>query len=210
MHVFGLTGGLASGKSVVAARFSARGLPVVDADQLARDVVRPGSEGLAAVLQEFGADLVDDSGGLDRKRLGARVFADPALRKRLESITHPRIQALLRERTRALAALGEPLACYEVPLLVEVGLTEKLRPVVVVSADEGAQIERAARRDGISADDARARIAAQLPLAQKLAVADYVIDNTGSLSDTLAQADRVLDAICRSRGVPPERYPPPT
>jgi dephospho-CoA kinase len=210
VHVFGLTGGLASGKSQVAARFSARGLPVIDADQLARAVVEPGSVGLGEVVKAFGPGLLDEHGALDRKRLGQRVFADPEARKRLESITHPRIHALMLERARDLARAGEPLACYEAPLLVEVGLTEKLRPLVVVRADEDAQVERAARRDRISAEAARARIAAQLPLADKLAVADFVIDNTGTLASTLEQADRVLDAICEKFGVAKQRYPTPT
>lgn len=209
MHVFGLTGGLASGKSSVAARFAARGLPVIDADQLAREVVEPGSEGLAAVVREFGREMLDRRGELDRKRLGALVFADPELRKRLERLTHPRIQALMAERSRALAERGEPLACYEAPLLVEVGLSEKLRPLVVVSADEATQIARAAERDGISREAARARLAAQLPLEAKLEVADHVIDNSGSLASTIAQADRVLAAICRRFGILPERYPKP-
>jgi dephospho-CoA kinase len=209
VHVFGLTGGLASGKSQVAARFSARGLPVIDADQLARAVVEPGSVGLDEVVKAFGPDVLDENGALDRKRLGQKVFTDPEARKRLESITHPRIHALMHERARNLAAAGEPLACYEAPLLVEVGLTEKLRPLVVVSAGEDAQVERAARRDRISAEAARARIAAQLPLADKLAVADFVIDNTGTLASTLEQADRVLDAICERFGVAKQRYPTP-
>lgn len=206
VHVFGLTGGLASGKSVVAARFIARGLPVIDADQLARDVVTPGSEGLAAIVTEFGREVLDDAGALDRKKLGAKVFAEPSLRKRLEAITHPRIHSLMQERKRELAERGEPLACYEAPLLVEVGLADELRPLVVVRADEAAQIERAARRDGTTKAAAEARLAAQFPLEKKLAVADHVIDNTGSLADTLEQADRVLDAICTELGIAKERY----
>ncbi len=209
MHVFGLTGGLASGKSVVAARFSSRGLPVVNADALAREVVVPGSEGLAAVAAAFGHEMLTESGELDRKALGRRVFADPEARRRLESITHPRIQAAKRARMSALEERGEPLACYEVPLLVEVGLTEELRPVVVVAATEAQQIERAMRRDRMSEADARARLAAQLPLARKIAVADYVIQNDGSLAQAETEADRVLEAICAKRGVDATRYPRP-
>jgi dephospho-CoA kinase len=183
---------------------------VIDADQLARDVVEPGSPGLAAIVEAFGPEMLGPNGALDRKRLGRTVFADKAARARLEGVTHPLIHAAMLERTRALAAAGEPLACYEAPLLVEVGLTEKLRPLVVVRADERAQIERAARRDGTSEEAARARIAAQLPLADKLAVADFVIDNTGALASTLEQADRVLDAICEKFGVAKARYPTPS
>jgi len=209
VHVFGLTGGLASGKGVVAARFSRRGLPVVNADALAREVVVPGSEGLAAVVAAFGTEVLAEDGALDRKALGRRVFADPDARRRLESITHPRIQAAKRARLSALEERAEPLACYEVPLLVEVGLTEELRPVVVVAATEAHQIERAMRRDGMSEADARARLSAQLPLARKIAVADFVIRNDGSLAEAEAEADRVLDAICVARGVDVARYPRP-
>ena len=206
MHVFGLTGGLASGKGVVAARFLARGLPVINADDLSREVVRAGTDGLAAVVAAFGADVVDARGELDRRRLGQRVFADPEARKRLEGITHPRIQALLRERLGELERRGEPLACYEVPLLVEVGLTEKLRPVVVVAADEATQVARAVKRDGLPEAELRARIAAQLPLSEKVRVADHVIRNDGSVAEAEAQADSVLDAICDKLGIPPSRY----
>lgn len=209
MHVFGLTGGFASGKSAVAARFAARGVPVLDADQLARDVVQPGTEGLAAVVAEFGPDVVDAAGRLDRKRLGALVFASPEARKRLEALTHPRIHAAMRERTAALAAQREALCCYEAPLLVEVGSYETLRPLVVVSASVEAQIERGVRRDGLAEAEAKKRIAAQFPLEKKLAVADYVIDNSSTLSHAVAEADRVLDAICAELGVAPERYPRP-
>jgi dephospho-CoA kinase len=184
-------------------------LPVIDADQLAREVVAPGSEGLQAVVAEFGRDVLDESGALDRKHLGHKVFADAALRKRLEELTHPRIQALMQIRRRELAERGEPLACYEAALLVEVGLAERLRPLVVVKADEATQVQRAARRDGISPEAARARLAAQFPLDEKLKVADHVIDNGGSHEATLAQADRVLDAICETFGISPARYPRP-
>lgn len=209
MHVFGLTGGLASGKGVVSARFAARGVPVVNADELAREVVAPGSPGLAAVVEAFGAAVLGPGAALDRKKLAARVFAEPEARRRLEAITHPRIQALMRERMAALAARGEPLACYEAPLLVEVGSAEQLRPLVVVAATEEHQVARAARRDGMSETEARRRLAAQLPLAEKTKVADYVIHNDGSVLDAEAAADRVLDAICAGLGIAIERYPRP-
>jgi len=209
VHVFGLTGGLASGKGVVSARFAARGVPVVNADELAREVVAPGSPGLAAVVEAFGAAVLGPGAALDRKKLAARVFAEPEARRRLEAITHPRIQALMRERMAALARRGEPLACYEAPLLVEVGSAEQLRPLVVVAATEEHQVARAARRDGMSETEARRRLAAQLPLAEKTKVADYVIHNDGSVLEAEAAADRVLDAICAGLGIATERYPRP-
>jgi len=209
VHVFGLTGGLASGKGVVAARFAARGLPVINADDLARDVVRPGTPGLAAIAAEFGADMLDARGELDRRRLGQRVFAEPDARRRLEAITHPRIQALMLERVGELDRRGEPLACYEAPILVEVGSAAKLRPLVVVAADEATQVARATERDRLPEAEVRARVAAQLPLAEKIRVADHVIVNDGTVREAEARADEVLDAICAELGVAKERYPRP-
>jgi dephospho-CoA kinase len=205
LRVFGLTGGLGSGKSTVAARLRQRGVPVIDADALAREVVAPGSPGLAEVVAAFGADVLRD-GELDRARVASIVFSDPAARQRLEAITHPRIQALRDARLAELAASGEPLACYEVPLLFERGLERSLQPVVVVSVPEAIQIERARRRDQASEAMVRARLAAQLPLADKAARADYVIDNAGSLAATEAETDRVLWELCTAVGVDPARY----
>jgi dephospho-CoA kinase len=209
VHVFGLTGGFATGKSSVVARLRERGLPVLEADDLAREVVLPGSEGLAKVVEAFGPDVLDPAGALDRKRLGKRVFADPNERAKLEGLTHPLIRALQKQRMADFAAHGEPLACYEAPLLVEVGLASELRPLVVVWTDETTQIERAKRRDGLSETAVRARLRAQKPLAEKRSLADYVIENTGSLARLRAETDRVLDAICKSLGIAPERYPRP-
>jgi dephospho-CoA kinase len=193
--LFGLTGGLASGKSSVAAFFRARGVPVIDADRLAREVVAPGSPGLAAVIEAFGLGVVAADGTLDRAALAARVFADPAERARLNAILHPRIGALTAERAAALAAAGEPLACYEAALLVENGLADAFRPLVVVAVPEAVQVARAMARDGVTEAEARARIAAQMPLESKVAVADYVIDTSGERAATERRADEVLADI---------------
>jgi dephospho-CoA kinase len=204
-RVFGLTGGYGSGKSTVATRLRRRRLPVIDADELAREVVLPGSEGLAAIVAEFGPSVVAQ-GALERSALARIVFADPAARLRLNAITHPRVQQLRQARQQALAAQGEPLICYEVPLLYENGLERELCPVVVVGTREALQIERAMRRDRHSEADVRARLAAQLPLADKLARADFVIENSGSREETEAQTDRVLRSICERLGVDARRY----
>jgi dephospho-CoA kinase len=206
LRVFGLTGGIGSGKSTVARRFAERGLPVIDADRLAREVVEPGTAGLREVEAAF-PGVSNDRGELDRQRLGSLVFADPEQRKRLNAILHPRIRELFQQRVRELEQRGEPLACYEVPLLFEVGLAEALRPVVVVAAPEIVQIARIVARDGIDAAAAAARIAAQLPLADKVKGADHVIDTSGTLTETRARADATLDAIATTLGVPAERYP---
>jgi dephospho-CoA kinase len=193
--LFGLTGGLASGKSTVAARFRHRGVPVIDADQLAREVVAPGSDGLAAVVAAFGDDVLAADGTLDRARMAALVFGDAARRATLNAILHPRIGTLTAERAAALAAAGESLACYEAALLVENGLADAFRPLVVVALPESVQVSRAVSRDGGTQEQARARIAAQLPLASKVALADFVIDSSGDRAATEAQADDVVAAI---------------
>lgn len=205
LRVFGLTGAFGSGKSTVAGRLRARGVPVIDADTLAREVVAPGSEGLRQVVAAFGTSIVGDE-GLDRKALGRIVFADPAARARLNAIVHPLVQRRRQELELELRARGEPLACYEVPLLYENGLERELSPVIVVSAPEALLVERAMRRDGLSEEAVRARLAAQLPLAEKVARADYVIDNSGLESATEARTDDVLRQICARLGVDPARY----
>lgn len=202
IRVFGLTGGLASGKSTVAARFRARGVPVIDADQIAREVVEPGSEGLARVVEAFGEGVLAPDGSLDRARLGDLVFAAPERRRVLNGILHPRIGARSAERIAALDAAGEPLACYEAALLVENHLADAFRPLVVVAVPPDVQLARAVARDGSTLEQASARVAAQLPLATKIAAADYVIDNAGDPAATERRADEVLEAIRARVGAP--------
>jgi len=205
--LFGLTGGLASGKSSVAARWKARGLPVIDADDIAREIVAPGSSALHEIVVAFGPAILKKNGSLHRKRLAAKVFAEPEARKTLEAITHPRIVAATIERASDLESQDEPLGCYEATLLVERRVADNFRPLVVVSATESSQIARAMSRDKISEKDARARLSAQLPLKEKAALADYVIENDRDLSALVARADEVLDAICKSSNIDPARYP---
>ena len=195
MRVFGLTGGLASGKSAVARMLRARGVPVIDADQLAREVVAPGTEGLAEVVKAFGEDVLLPDGSLDRAKVAALVFADPEKRRALNRIVHPRIGALSAERIGELTRAGELLACYEAALLVENGLAEAFRPLVVVAVSEETQVARAMDRDAATEAQARARIAAQHPLSAKVAAADFVIDNGGELAATEKRVDEVLAAI---------------
>lgn len=191
MLVIGLTGGIASGKSTVASMLRELGAPIVDADLLAREVVEPGTPALAEIATRFGPDMIDDSGRLDRKRLAARVFADDVSRAQLNAITHPRIAEASRAAMGAMRGLGHPVAVYEAALLVENRIHLGLDGLIVVAVSEDEQIARLCRRDGIDADAARARLAAQLPLAAKVAAADWVIDNGGSTEDTRAQVERV-------------------
>ncbi len=195
MLLFGLTGGIASGKSTVAARFRERGLPVIDADALAREVVAPNTEGLAAVVAAFGEGVLAPDGSLDRKRLAEIVFADEGRRRQLNAIVHSRIGALTAERASELEARGERAACYEAALLVENGLADFFRPLVVVAVSQALQISRTMARDHATEAEARARIAAQLPLADKVKLADHVIETSGTREATRQRADEVLDVI---------------
>jgi dephospho-CoA kinase len=185
--IVGLTGGIGSGKSTVARMFAEQGVPVVDADRIAREVVEPGTDGLREVVEAFSEDVLDEEGRLDRAKLGDRVFSDEAARKRLESILHPRIAAASMARFAELAQEGHPYAIYEAALLVENRSHAMMQALVVVSASEETQVARVCARDGIDEEAARKRIAAQLPLEEKVAVADYVISNDGSLEQTRAR-----------------------
>lgn len=179
--VIGLTGGIASGKSAAARVLAALGVGIVDADQLAREVVAKGSEGLAAVVAAFGSEVLTADGSLDREKLAARVFREPDARQVLQAITHPRIGVRSAERLAELAATATPYVVYDAPLLVEVGAHKGMDALIVIAAPRQTQIARAVARDGMAPDEAERRIAAQLPLADKVAVADYVVNNDGSL-----------------------------
>ena len=196
MRLIGLTGGIATGKSTVSRRLAERGLPVIDADQLAREVVAPGQPALAEIAQRF-PGVVSADGVLDRKALGARIFADPSERAALNAITHPRIQQAVVERSIALAEAGAPVAVYDAPLLIENRLHEDLDGVILVVAPPEVQRARLMARDGSGAPDAEARIAAQLPLTEKRRHATWLIDNGGSLEATLAQVDALADTLTR-------------
>ena len=191
----GLTGGIASGKSSASRVLRELGVVVVDADQIAREVVERGSEGLAEVVAAFGEGVLAADGSLDRERLAALVFGDEAARKRLQAITHPRIGRLSAERIAQGLTSEAPYVVYDAPLLVEVGAHRGLDALIVVSASEAQQVARAQARDGMAEDQARARIAAQLPLARKVEVADYVIDNDGTLEQLEQRVRAVHEAI---------------
>jgi dephospho-CoA kinase len=209
VHLFGLTGGIASGKSAVASRLRARKLAVMDADAFAREVVAPGTGGLKELVAAFGEGILLPDGSLDRKGLASLVFADEARRVMLNAITHPRISALTMERAAGLATRGEPLACYEAALIIENHMADAFRPLVVVAAPEAVQVERAVARAHSTREDALARIRAQMPLAEKARMADHVIDNHGTLEQLGARTDAVLEAICTTVGVDPRRFPRP-
>lgn len=191
MIVIGLTGGIASGKSAVASMLRALGAQIVDADHLAREVVEPGQPALAEIADRFGADMLDADGRLDRKRMAERVFSDAKARAALNAIIHPQIAIASRAALARLREAGHALAIYEAALLVENQIHRGLDGLIVVSAPDHVQIERLCRRDDIDEAAARARLAAQLPLADKVAEADWVIDNGGSVEQTRSQVEKV-------------------
>lgn len=206
MHLFGLTGGIASGKSAVAARLRERGVPVIDADRLAREAVGPGTAALGAIVAHFGQEVLSADGTLDRKRLAATVFGDEEKRKALNAIVHPQVTKLTLGEASRLRDEGHALACYEAALIVENGVADTFRPLIVVAAPEEVQVARATARDDATVEEVRARMRAQTPLAEKVAAADFVIDNAGSIDELNRRTDDVLRAICARLGVDPSLY----
>lgn len=176
-----LTGGIATGKSRCLAAFAALGVPVIDADRVARDVVAPGTPGFQAIADRFGPEVVTAAGSINREALGAIVFADTLARHDLEGIIHPAVYDTI---LRWFASLDAPLGIADIPLLYETGRAGDFDAVVVAACRPGQQLARLMARSGLSEDAARARIAAQWPLADKVARADYVIDTSGTLEQT--------------------------
>jgi dephospho-CoA kinase len=192
----GLTGGIATGKSTVDALLRDLGAVIIDADVLAREVVEPGEPALAQIAAEFGAGVIGPDGRLDRKALGAIVFADPERRRTLEALTHPRIRERFLRRLDELAAQNfRGLVFFDAPVLIESGNYRTMERLVVVVTDEATQIARLMARDGIGRDEALQKIRSQMPLSAKAKLADYVVDNSGTPDATAAQARRVYDAL---------------
>lgn len=189
MHRIALTGGIASGKSFVADEFAARGASIIDSDVLAREVVEPGTAGLARIIERFGPDMLDGEGKLDRARLGELVFSNEEARQELNSIVHP----LVRERAAALEAAAPEgtVVIHVIPLLVETGLDRGFDRIIVVDVPVEVQLDRLRRRNGLSVGEAQARISAQATREERAAVASYFIDNSGERHETAAQVDRV-------------------
>jgi dephospho-CoA kinase len=196
MLLVGLTGGIASGKSVVARRLAEHGAVVVDADAIAREVVEPGTPGLARIAEEFGTDVIAADGSLDRAALGAIVFADPAKLAVLNGITHPAVLELSQRRfAEAGAADPDAVVVYDVPLLSEARGKAEFDVVVVVSAPEETRIERMVSLRGMSREEAERRIRSQVSEEERRALADHVIESGGTLDETLAQADELWTVL---------------
>jgi len=187
----GLTGGIACGKSTVSSMLVRRGALLVDADQIAREVVEPGTPVLASVIERFGADLLLPDGSLHRKKLGERIFGDQEARKALEGLLHPPIRAMMRARMEAYAASDpDKLVVVDVPLLYESKLQGMFEQVMVVYIPRELQLQRLMGRDKLTKEQAEKRLASQMPIEEKRALADYIIDNSGSLEDTERQIDK--------------------
>jgi len=192
----GLTGGIATGKSTVSEILRQLGCEIIDADRLARDVVEPEQPAWKQIVAEFGGGVVTAEGALDRKKLGAIVFADPERRKRLEAITHPAIRARFQARLDELAAQGfAGIVVFDAPVMIESGNYKNMDRLVVVVTDDATQAGRLQERDGTDEAEGRRKIASQMPLAEKAKLADYVIDNSGDREATAAEVRRVFAAL---------------
>jgi len=195
VKLVGLTGGIASGKSMVAEILKRQGAAIINADVLAREVVEPGHQAWTEIVNTFGIAVLQPDRTLDRQKLRAIIFDDAAARKKIESIIHPQVRALAEQRIREHAAAGYAVIVYEVPLLFEGNLQEWLRPVILVACDVDTQRNRLQSRDNLSAAQAQKHIDAQMSLEAKRRLADYVIENNGSLEDLKRQVQAVLEKI---------------
>jgi dephospho-CoA kinase len=201
MRILGLTGGIGTGKTHVARLFEKLGVPVIDADAITHELQARGSPLLAALAEAFGPEILRPDGSLDRARLGDLVFRDGGARARLEALVHPAVGAEMARRIAAARAAGAPLVILDIPLLFEVGGSQRagVEAVILVWARAEQQIERQLARDGCTREEAERRLAAQRPIDEKRALADFVIDNSGSFADTERQV-RELHARLQTPG----------
>jgi dephospho-CoA kinase len=195
VKLIGLTGGIATGKSTVATFLRDLGAIVIDADEIAREIVKPEQEAWRAIVDAFGSEILLSDRTLDRDKLRKIVFADANARKQLESITHPRIRARVQERIAELAAQGSEVVIYEAPLLFENGVHHWLRPVILVACAPETQRARLAHRDRLNPTEVEWHLAAQMPLAEKRKLADYVIENDGDLAELKKKIDELWQKI---------------
>jgi dephospho-CoA kinase len=199
MEVYGLTGGIGSGKSTVAAMLEEYGVPVVSADELSRMVVAPGSEGLADVVEAFGREVLDDRGELDRKKMGKIVFANAEKRRALEAILHPRIRERYEQVLDALEKAGHPVMVYEVPLLFEkkLHLQDEMKAVILVVSSADTRIARVKDRDALTTEEVLARMRTQMPEEEKRRLANYIVVNDGNLDDLRREVEYLISRYLR-------------
>jgi len=197
VKLVGLTGGIASGKSTVASILRRLGAAVIDADELAREVVQPGQIAWKEIVDTFGPEILRQDKTLDRGKLRKIVFDNRDARKKLEAMIHPRVRALAEEKIRDLAAAGQAVIVYEVPLLFEVQLHHSLRPVILVACDSKTQIKRLRDRDQLTAAQAQKHLDAQMSLDEKRKLADYTIENNGSLEELEGRVREIWEQLTR-------------
>lgn len=190
--IVGLTGGIASGKSTVSSMFTSLDIPVIDADKISREVVEPGKDAYEEIHRVFGADVFKEDQTLDRKRLGAIVFADEEKRKQLNAIVHPAVRREMLQQRDHYVGNGEKCVILDIPLLFEGNLTGIVDKTIVVSVDEDVQLDRLMKRDQSTKEEAKQRIRSQIPIKEKARLADAVIDNNGSKIDSYNQLENIL------------------
>jgi len=195
MRVFGLTGGIGSGKSTVASLFREENIPVVDADRISREITSPGKPAYIDIVGRFGKEILLPDGRIDRKMLGAIIFANPGKRADLEAITHPRISEGMREAISALASEGHPVVIVEAALIHEKEPQGMFEAVIGVRCGRGPQVERLMRRDGIPREQALQMLSSQMDPEKKALSSDYVIDNSGDLDGTRAQVRALANTL---------------
>jgi dephospho-CoA kinase len=195
MLVVGLTGSIGSGKSTVAAMLAARGAWVVEADRIGHALQEPGTACYRQIVEAFGPEILAADGRVDRRRLGARVFADPEARRRLEAIMHPALWEACQREVRRAEAAGAPFGVVDAALILEAGQRHRFDVIVVVAAPEEAQLQRLAAERGLTEAEVRQRLASQWSAKEKAAAADIVIDNGGDLATTEAQVDRLVELL---------------
>lgn len=197
MKIVGLTGGVASGKTTVANMFRELGAKIIDADELARSAVERGTEAFQKIVKEFGTDFLDNSGTLDRKKLGKYVFSDPERKEKLEKIVHPVVGKMLMDSIESEREKGTEILILDIPLLFENNMQMWIRPVILVYVNEETQLERLMKREKITEDEARNIIKSQMPLEEKKNLADFIIDNNNDLINTFNQVKMIWQELKR-------------
>ncbi|NEZ88937.1 dephospho-CoA kinase [Weissella paramesenteroides] len=198
MFKLGLTGGIATGKTTISNYLKTKGIPVLDADEYARKVVEPGTPGLTDIVNIFGKQVLQSDGSLNRKLLGQIIFNDMTARQKLNGITHPRIQQMMTDELQKLAKGKTPLVILDIPLLLENHNIAGADAIMVVTVPESIQLNRLMQRNNLTKEEAQRRIDAQMPLSEKEKLADFIVDNSGTIANTLTQVDKVIQNITES------------
>lgn len=198
MFKLGLTGGIATGKTTISNYLKTKGIPVLDADEYARKVVEPGTPGLTDIVNTFGKQVLQSDGSLNRKLLGQIIFNDMTARQKLNGITHPRIQQMMTDKLQKLAKDKTPLVILDIPLLLENHNIAGADAIMVVTVPESIQLNRLMQRNNLTKEEAQRRIDAQMPLSEKEKLADFIVDNSGTIANTLTQVDKVIQNITES------------